>query len=165
MTSMAECLLHPVILCALALWIVNDHLGKGLYPGWLTGKLSDMASLMVFPLLPIALHDLWSRRARRSAQRAAGLGFTLALGWIVATGLVMATINVWDTAADAYRWGLGIAQWPVRAILEWGVYGHAVPIVHPVRLTMDPSDLLTLPALAVPLALVLAVRRRTDFCS
>ena len=71
-----------------------------------------------------------------------------ALGWIAAAGAVMATINTIDLAADAYRWGLGAAQWPFRALLA----GEWVALV-PVRLWMDPSDLATLPALAAPLAL------------
>src|SRR5690606_21606469 len=36
--------------------------------------------------------------------------------WIAATGLVMATINTIGVAADAYRWGLGAAQWPFHAL-------------------------------------------------
>ena len=30
-------LLHPVILAAIALFVVNDHLFKPAHPGWLTG--------------------------------------------------------------------------------------------------------------------------------
>ena len=67
------------------------------------------------------------------------------LCWIIATGLVMATINTVDVAANAYRWGLGAAQWPWRALRAWSLVS-----IHPVRLTEDPTDLLTLPALAVP---------------
>jgi hypothetical protein len=57
----------------------------------------------------------------------------------------MATINTIGVAADAYRWGLGAAQWPFRAVYAWSL----VPI-QPVRLTEDPTDLFTLPALIVP---------------
>lgn len=164
--QVADCLLHPVIVGALILWLVNDHLLKGMYPGWLTGKLSDVVSLMVFPLLPIAALDLWQRRnARADAVRTESARRWLrgwSHSWIAATGLVMATINTLDSAALCYRWGLAAVQWPVRVVLECGLYGHGLPALVRVRLTMDPSDLLTLPALAVPLWLVLSATPRVS---
>jgi hypothetical protein len=145
----AAYLLHPVVLAALVLWLANDHVGKAAYPGWLSGKASDIASLVVFPLVPIAALDLWRARAGKP-----GPGAGWILGWALATGAVMATINLFDWAATAYRWGLGAAQWPLRVVYE-SMLGHGVPALHPVRLTMDPTDLCTLPALLVPLALAL----------
>ena len=133
-------LLHPLVLAALVLWIVNDHVLKASCPSWWTGKLSDVASLAVFPLVPYATLDLMRARRGLSPPSIA----TLAL-WIIATGLVMATINTIEITADAYRWGLGTVQWPFRALRSWSL----VPI-EPVRLTEDPTDLLTLPALIVP---------------
>lgn len=140
----ASYLLHPLVLVGLALWIVNDHLLKGACPGWWTGKLSDVASLAVFPLVPYAATDLWRARRGLPPPSPSTLVF-----WIAATGLVMATINTLHVAADAYRWGLGAAQWPLRAL-------HARSLVHvqPVRLTEDPTDLLALPALLVPWCVV-----------
>jgi hypothetical protein len=82
-------------------------------------------------------------------------------GWVMATGAVMATINVFDRAATGYRWGLAAAQWPLRAVYE-SMLGHGVPGLHPVRLTMDATDLWTLPALLVPLALALRGVARTS---
>lgn len=133
-------LLHPFVVLGLILWIANDHVFKAQSPGWWTGKLSDVASLAVFPLIPYAMLDLWRARRGLAPPSNAALVF-----WIVATGLVMATINTIGPAADAYRWGLGAAQWPIRALVSW-----SLPPVHPVRLTEDPTDLLTLPALIVP---------------
>jgi hypothetical protein len=51
--------LHPVPLVALVVLAVNDHYlkGAGLLPQWLTGKLSDFAGLLFFPLLLTALGD------------------------------------------------------------------------------------------------------------
>ena len=140
-------LLRPVVLAGLLLWIVNDHVLKATFASWWTGKLSDVASLAVFPLVPYAATDLWRARRGLPPPSMATLRF-----WIIATGLVMATINTIDIAADAYRWGLGAAQWPLRALRTWSL----VPI-QPVRLTEDPTDLLTLPALIVPW---LVVQRR-----
>jgi hypothetical protein len=145
----AAYLIHPVVLIALVLWLANDHVGKAVYPGWLSGKASDVASLIVFPLVLIAALDLWRARAGKPGPGAGWIA-----GWVMATGAVMATINLFDWAAAAYRWGLGAAQWPLRAVYE-SMLGHGIPGLHPVRLTMDPADLWTLPALMVPLALAL----------
>lgn len=133
-------LLHPVALVGLALWLVNDHVFKVHCPSWWTGKLSDVASLAVFPLVPYAAIDLW-----RAWRRLPPPSMTVLLGWILATGAVMVTIRTLGPAADAYRWGLGMAQWPFRALRAWAL----VP-VQPVQLTMDPTDIATLPALVVP---------------
>jgi hypothetical protein len=48
---------HPLWWGALALLLVNDHLlkGSGAVPGWLTGKLSDFAFLVVAPVVAAAL--------------------------------------------------------------------------------------------------------------
>ncbi len=94
----------------------------------------------MFPLVPYAATDLW--RARRGLPPPPGTGLVF---WIVATGLVMVTINTIHVAGDAYRWGLGVAQWPIRALRAWSFVR-----VQPVRLTEDPTDLLALPALLVP---------------
>ena len=48
-------LLHPVALVALAILIVNDRLLKDAWPGPVTGKLSDVAGLVVAPLASGAL--------------------------------------------------------------------------------------------------------------
>jgi hypothetical protein len=145
----AAYLIHPALLVALVLWLANDHFGKAAYPGWLSGKASDIASLIVFPLVPIAALDLWRARAGTPPPGAGWIA-----GWVIATGAVMATINLFDWAAIGYRWGLAAAQWPLRAGYE-SMLGHGVPGLHPVRLIMDPTDLWTLPALLVPLALTL----------
>ena len=48
---------HPIWWGALALLPVNDNLlkGRGVVPGWLTGKLSDFAFLVVAPVVCAAL--------------------------------------------------------------------------------------------------------------
>jgi len=138
-------LLHPVCLGALALWAVNDHVFKSAWPGVWTGKLSDVASLAAFPLLVVALGELGAARAGWRWWRSGPLLYSA----LVATGLVMATINVWPDAAWLYRHGLGLAQWPGRALVSL-LSGTGWPAVGTVGLTMDPTDLWTLPALAVP---------------
>jgi hypothetical protein len=146
----ASYVLHPVILVGLALWIANDHVFKAAWPSWWTGKLSDVASLAVAPLVPYAAIDLW--RARRHLPPPPT---TVLVFWLVATGMVMATINTIGLFAETYRWGLGAAQWPFRVLRSWSIVS-----VHPVRLAGDPTDLLTLPALAVPWLVVRSSVRR-----
>jgi hypothetical protein len=136
--SASRALVHPVALAALVTWIANDHWGKRMHGGVVTGKLSDIACLIVVPLLVLAILER-RRELGAAAQRAC----------LAATGFVMIAINLFDSAAWLYRYGLAVAQWPLR--LGYGVAtGHGVPALVPVQLTMDPTDVLTLPALLVP---------------
>jgi len=130
--------LHPIVVAALVVWLVNDHVLKGTVAGPLPGKLSDIASLVAFPVLPYSLTELllarWGRRV--------GLGHLVF--WAAAAAFVMAAINLWPAAADAYRLGLGALQAPFRALAGGGLE------LRPVGLTIDATDLWTLPAAAVP---------------
>jgi hypothetical protein len=139
-----ELLTHPVTLVALAAWALNDHLFKTTWPSWVTGKLSDVACLIVLPALATGIVELirhWRGQPRRAD------------GWLVLTavgaGLVMALINLSPLAGRAYELGLGALQLPFRA-LGASIAGHAMPSYRPVVLTMDPTDLVTLPAVIVP---------------
>ncbi|MFT4977466.1 MAG: hypothetical protein ACI8S6_003371 [Myxococcota bacterium] len=68
---------------------------------------------------------------------------------VALAAVIMATINTWTPAAEAYRWGLAMLQWPAKA--GWGLLtDHSVPL-RPVSLVMDPADLWTIPAGALPL--------------
>ena len=112
-----------------------------------------MASLVVAPLL-LALV------VRRSFGGVSD--FVLVSVSAVVLALVMATINTWGLAADGYRWGLGLLQWPFRMAWHWTVDGTVCPL-RPVVLTMDLTDLCTLPAAAVsPLAVYGRQRRDSD---
>jgi hypothetical protein len=72
-------LVHPLWLGALALLVLNDHLlkGGGLLPGWLTGKLSDFAGLLVAPAVLATLLGVASRRGLLAAHAAVCAGFSL----------------------------------------------------------------------------------------
>ncbi len=80
-------LLHPAALAAMVVLALNDHLLKGRAPGWLTGKLSDFAGLLFFPLLLTAAWNTarWAlgrpwrltRRALIAAVVATGVGFVV----------------------------------------------------------------------------------------
>ncbi|MBV1851659.1 hypothetical protein [Catellatospora tritici] len=74
-------LAHPVSLTGLALLPLNDHLLKAWYPGPVTGKLSDLAGMLMFPPLLACLLALVPRLSVRVLGPAAlaltGAGFTL----------------------------------------------------------------------------------------
>lgn len=84
--------LHPVPLVALVVLAMNDHRwkGAGVLPEWLTGKLSDFAGLLFFPLLLTALGDtLLYFAARLTGWR---VDFTLRRWKIVAACLATAAV-------------------------------------------------------------------------
>ncbi len=141
MTARAA-LLSPIALGAIALLVINDHVLKGLMPGVVTGKLSDIAGMVFFPLFLAALLELFGARHRK-----------LVLGCAIATGVVFAAVKTIGPAADAYRLGLGVLQWPFRALVAL-VRGDGLPAIAEVALTMDPTDLIALPALIIPVWLV-----------
>lgn len=80
---------HPIWWSALALLVLNDHVlkGAGVLPGAVTGKLSDVAGLIVAPALLAALFRVRSRK---------GLGLAL-----TAVGGAFALINLFPAAAVA----------------------------------------------------------------
>lgn len=136
---------HPLILFFWALWLLNDHIFKAVFANELTGKLSDIASLAVFPLFPLAAYELtcfFLNRERPHRTRVLYLS-------LFATGFVMVSINISHSCAYAYCWGLGFFQWPFLTLKDLFVFGELHSLT-PVQLTMDPSDIYTLPALTVP---------------
>jgi hypothetical protein len=135
-------LLHPLTLAFLTLWIVNDHVLKQAYPGLLSGKLSDVASLVVFPLLMLASVELvWPSLSKTARRIVLGLA-------VAATGSVMISIKLFEPAAWVYREGLGALQWPFYAAHAW-LRGVDLPGLRSVHLAMDASDILTLPSLSI----------------
>lgn len=137
-------LLHPLVLIALALLILNDQLLKAVWPGVVTGKVSDVAGLVVAPLVLVGLWEI----GQWVSGRWRGPSASALLIAIVAVGLVFAATQVWEPASDAYSWILGAAQWPFRAVAALAS-GVPMPSILPVVATADPEDLLALPALAV----------------
>lgn len=112
---------HPLTVCALILLVGNDHLLKRLYPGWLTGKLSDVAGLVLAPAL---LGVLGSVVVPRFPARA------LAVVALVGTGAAFAIVK-----SDQYASQLASRLWSVL---------NGPSIVAP-----DASDLCVLPALGL----------------
>ena len=75
-------LTHPVTIALLVVLLVNDHVLKSAWPGPVTGKLSDVAGLVLAPPLLATLGALIApgtpvRVLSRSALAVTGCGFTI----------------------------------------------------------------------------------------
>lgn len=126
LASASVVFLHPLWLSSLAVLVLNDHVlkGSGLLPGVVTGKLSDFAGLVVAPVLLAALLHALLPALVRVRTRAA---FTAAH---VAVGAVFSAIQIVPWFADAWSAAMAALGAP------WAI-------------TMDPTDLLALPALVL----------------
>ena len=153
-----DALLHPVVLAALSLWFLNDHFFKDAWPGLVTSKLSDATGLIVCPLLTLGMYERCYPAAPERARR------RVLLVSVLAFALLMLAIKTSDWGAFAYRWGLAALQWPLKAALVV-MHEPRIPALRPVMLTMDASDLWTLPSLLVPLWLAGVGRRKPSMAS
>jgi hypothetical protein len=145
MSRPGDALRHPLVLVMLTLWILNDHVFKAMFGNVLTGKLSDIAGLVVFPLMLVAAYEIGcALRGLRAVHTAAVLWASLG-----ASAALMISINLFDVCADACRLGLGLAQWPFVGLGSIVMGGNLPPLAQ-VNLTMDPTDLWALPALLIP---------------
>ncbi len=136
-SSAAALLEDPWTIAAVALWIVNDHVLKGSAPGWLTGKLSDVAGLAAFPVILATTLELLGARSfggLRTIDAAA-----------VATAIAFAATKLAAPAAIVYAYAVGALQWPFHAAVAL-IGGGALPDVVRVAHVMDATDVLTVPA-------------------
>jgi hypothetical protein len=110
---------HPLTLTSIGLLLLNDHVLKASTPSVLTGKLSDFAGLFFFPfLLAFVLSALLAWR-RVPARPISALAFGLTLAWFTAIK-TLPVANTLTAAAASHLLGL------------------------PVRIALDPTDLLAL---------------------
>jgi hypothetical protein len=118
--SALACLTHPSALAAVLVLVANDHVGKPLYPGAWTGKLSDFAGVYFFPfLLCLVLATLWPKLPPRRCF-AACAGITA----------------LWFGCAKATYVGHALTLLAVESALG------------PTRIALDPTDLAALVMLA-----------------
>jgi hypothetical protein len=143
-----ELTLHPVALGGLVVLLLNDHVLKGLAPGWLTGKLSDVAGLLFFPFLVLALVDVVRRR--EPGPRAAAFA-------AASTAAAFAAVKLWEPARQAYCGAIGALRYPVDAVTSVLSGGGAGPLAL-VVVTPDTSDLAAVVACVVA---VVVVHRRS----
>jgi hypothetical protein len=95
----------------------------------MTGKLSDVAGVFLFPLLLLSVLEVLRRKL---AGRAA-------IAWSIAvTGIGFAAVKTVSPIGDAYEWVIGFFRWTAG-----GFRGELLPIV----VFRDPSDLWVLPIL------------------
>lgn len=135
---------QPVTLATLLVLALNDQVLKAAWPGSLTGILSDVAGLVVAPL---ALQAAWEVLAWLRGTWHGPRQPVLAAA-IVVVALAFISVQVWPPATDAYRVGLGLAQWPFRAAIAL-IGGVPLPDPSPVVAVGDAGDLLALPAIGI----------------
>lgn len=152
MAIAGDALLHPIAVVAIGLLVVNDHWLKQISPGFVTGKLSDVAGLTFFPLfllsgweLAVATVGRWHGATRRA------LGTT-----VLVTGVGFSFVKLTGVGAATFAWSLGAAQWVV-ALAYTAAAGLPTPVMAPVTVVRDASDLLALGGLG--LALAIGLRR------
>ena len=150
-----DLLLHPVALVAMAVVIVNDRWVKIHHPGLLSGKLSDFAGLIYFPLFVATLVEVcrWAIRGRHWTVTPGFVG-----GVATVTGVIFLFAKVTSWGGDAYRAVFGLVWWPADALRSL-LNGDGWPPIGRLGLTQDVSDLVALPCLVVP---VLVARRVTE---
>lgn len=140
----ADGLLHPFSLLALVVLLLNDHVLKAAWPGLVTGKLSDVAGLVVFPLVVVAA---WEAVLGAISRWRGPTARPLALA-VVATGFGLAFVKTTPSAALAAGWLLGLGQWLLSLPIHLVAGTPMAPVV-PTAIVVDPTDLLALPCLAI----------------
>ena len=131
--SPGDVVLHPAVIFAVVALAVNDHIAKSLWPGVITGKLSDVAGLVFFPILLVSLCEIGLASLRRPAIPSRHV----LVAAVAATAIAFFAVKVLSPAGDWYRVVWGFLSSPLRGS------------VTPVMLTQDFTDLLALPALVV----------------
>ncbi len=118
-------LLHPVTLFAYTILFINDHFIKYYYPNWISGKISDVAWVFIFPGVLAFILSLLSINSHGVNARKVWYGvitFTI-VGFIC----VKSFIPVRDGVNQLFGWVFNIN-----------------PII-----VVDPSDLVVLPVLFI----------------
>ncbi|GAA3000659.1 hypothetical protein [Streptosporangium longisporum] len=122
---------HPATVVATVVLPVNDHVLKALWPGLLTGKLSDVAGLLVAPpvlTLALVLMSMPVLALLRAGSLLPALTRVAAPVATVVTGAGFTAVKVTQEGAE-----FASRVWSTVAI--------------PSRMLADPTDLLALPAL------------------
>lgn len=134
-----ELLWHPVSLAAVALIVFNNVVLKVHYPGWLSGKLSDVGICVFAPLWLHALAE-WSTYlvSRVRSRPWNGLSsHTAAIGCTAIPGAYFAAMQLSPLVAEFH------VAWLSMLVPTWDF-----------QVTPDPTDLLALPFLLVAYGLI-----------
>jgi len=87
-------LTHPVTLVALAVLVLNDHVLKAAYGTWWTGKLSDVAWLVLAPPLLATIVALTARRRIGAGWSVAAAGAVFVVVKVTACGAAAASATL-----------------------------------------------------------------------
>lgn len=128
-----DLLLRPVPLAAAAVLALNDHVLKTTLGDTVTGKLSDAAGLVFVPLLGLAIVELV--RAGRHVPWQFTCRDLAAAVILVGSALVAAKLAT--PIAHGFGEVGGVVRYPFSGRLR------------PVQIVHDPTDLWTLPAMAI----------------
>lgn len=140
-----QVLLHPTVLVAVAVLVVNDHVLKPRFGNAVTGKLSDVAGLFFFPLVLLAVlewsrwlgrRDRW-RYGRREARAAVGI-----------TSAGFAAVKLVPMVGSAYVAVLARLRWMGESAVALAS-GEGMASLTPVQLVPDGSDVVALPVVVV----------------
>lgn len=132
---------------ALVTVILNDRVLKLHCAGVVSGKLSDVAGLIYFPLFVATIVEL----ARRLIGRKSWASSPRLVGIVtLITGIVFTLAKIWALWADAYRNTFGAVWWPFDAARSL-IGGDGWPPLGRLHLVQDWTDLVALPALLVPI--------------
>lgn len=141
----ARALLHPAWAASLALLVLNDHVlkGSGLAPGWLTGKLSDVAGLVVAPVLLAAILRARTRLGVAAAHVVIGAGFAALEMSSSLTALARAAYGLvglpWHSTRDVTDL-LALAVLPLAYLLTVRAGSPARPVgIRPARRSSSPG--------------------------
>jgi hypothetical protein len=141
-----DLLLHPVALVALVLVIFNDMVLKVSYPSVLSGKLSDFAGLVYFPLFLVAAFEGLRWLRRRSGWELTPRAVVVA---VVVVGSAFVAIKVSYPAGEVYRTVMGMVWYPLDLVSSV-LGGNGVPPLSRVALVQDRVDLIAVPSLLLP---------------
>lgn len=131
-------LAHPVAIASIIVLVLNDHVLKPIAPGMVTGKLSDIAGLIFFPILLAEVIAATGRTVGRDSSVRGLMPWTMA-----ATIGAFALAKTTTVGSLVFAWGLGATQW----LVAFGfLRGEGIsPVAH----AADPTDLLAVPAVVV----------------
>lgn len=139
-------LLNPIAVLATALLVVNDHLLKAHWPGFVTGKLSDVAGMIVAPLVILAIMEaLWPPVASAFARDEPDARAPRMMPWLVAmvVAVAFAAMKTWAPMTAVYEHAASLARLPLRAAVA---LIHGVPRLEDrIVVTRDATDVWVTP--------------------
>lgn len=133
--------LHPLPIVAAATVAINDAVLKTTWPGTITGKLSDVAGLFIFPIILVCVTEL----VRRAVHRPWSISDAGIVAACVLTGVTFAVVKSVEWASTTYGTSIGVLRWPLHAV-DALIAGNPVPAVVPIEVVRDPTDIVAVTA-------------------